>query len=94
MFEYMVLSIADEVDVDVLGGGTKEEMEEQFLNDLTAGDFQGNLLMVKVVKSAEIRYDVQDWPDEEGDEPSKSTAVSTDVLSEYSRTCAAQEQGC
>lgn len=94
MFEYMVLSVADEVDVEVLGGGTKEEMEEQFQNDLSTGDFQGNLLMVKVVKSAELQYDVRDWPDEEDTKPSPKSTNTADVLAEYSRTCAAQEQSC
>jgi hypothetical protein len=94
MSEYLLLGY-DGDDVNIcLAAGTKEECEAEFMNQISDGDFGSRLLLVKVVQSAELRYDIRNWEDGSTEEKGEVPAGSTDTLTEYSRLCAAQGASC
>lgn len=95
MDEYLVLAFAEGAD-DVLcvDTGTKEHCEAEFMNQVADGDFGSSLLLVKVVQSAELRYDIRNWSDGGTEETSKDSAGGRDIIAEYSRFCAAKGEDC
>jgi hypothetical protein len=93
--EYMVLSFDEHGDqAECLDGGTLQQCQETFDASIDDLEPEQTYYLVKVLKSAELKVNVAEFPDGDTETQSEDAAGEPDIIAEHSRICAAPGSGC